>query len=69
LTGDLQGAIEDFQFRVDWSTNKGYAAGVTQRKEWIDKLEAIKRTRKKGPESNKAIYQIFKGILKYEDSG
>ncbi|MEL7039262.1 MAG: tetratricopeptide repeat protein, partial [Cyanobacteria bacterium J06592_8] len=37
LTGDIQGAIADFQFYIEWTKNEDNKA---QRQDWIKKLQA-----------------------------
>ena len=41
LTGDFDGAIEDFAFYVQWATDNGQdESDIAQREEWIAELEA-----------------------------
>jgi WD40 repeat protein/heme exporter protein D len=41
LTGDLEGAVEDFEFYVEWLKHTGqYEKGASKRESWIDELKA-----------------------------
>ena len=40
LTGDFNGAIEDFKYYVDWAPKNGQEKYVPKRKSWIKALEA-----------------------------
>jgi tetratricopeptide (TPR) repeat protein len=40
LTGDYEGAIEDFQFYVEWGQDKRPEEMLDKRRDWIQELEA-----------------------------
>ncbi|WP_449240171.1 WD40 repeat domain-containing protein [Coleofasciculus chthonoplastes] len=42
LTGDNQGAIEDFQAFIEWADSESYEEDIKQRQGWIDALKAGK---------------------------
>jgi len=42
LTGDKQGAIEDFQAFIEWADSESYEEEIKQRQSWIDALKAGK---------------------------
>ncbi|MFW5765948.1 MAG: WD40 repeat domain-containing protein, partial [Coleofasciculus sp.] len=42
LTGDNQGAIEDFQASIEWADSQIYEEQIKQRQGWIDALKAGK---------------------------